>query len=30
MTIPYMLVIIIIQSTIMTCFLSYLKKRNPD
>lgn len=28
--IPYMLVIIIIQSTIMTCFLSYLKKRNPD
>ena len=30
MAIPYMLVIIIIQSTIMTCFLSYLKKRNPD
>ena len=30
MTIPYMLVIIIIQSTIMTCFLSHLKKRNPD
>ena len=30
MTIPYMLVIIIIQSTIMTCFLTYLKKRNPD
>ena len=30
MTIPYMLVIIIIQSTIMTCFLSYLKKRNPN
>lgn len=30
MTIPYMLVIIIIQSVIMTCFLSYLKKRNPD
>ena len=29
-TIPHMLVIIIIQSTIMTCFLSYLKKRNPD
>ena len=28
--IPYMLVIIIIQSTIMTCFLSHLKKRNPD
>jgi len=28
--IPYMLVIIIIQSAIMTCFLSYLKKRNPD
>ena len=28
--IPYMLVIIIIQSVIMTCFLSYLKKRNPD
>ncbi|WP_454992329.1 hypothetical protein [Corynebacterium matruchotii] len=30
MAIPYMLVLIIIQSTIMTCFLSYLKKRNPD
>lgn len=30
MAIPYMLVIIIIQSTIMTCFLSHLKKRNPD
>ena len=30
MAIPYMLVIIIIQSTLMTCFLSYLKKRNPD
>ena len=30
MAIPYMLVIIIIQSVIMTCFLSYLKKRNPD
>ena len=30
MAIPYMLIIIIIQSTIMTCFLSYLKKRNPD
>ena len=30
MAIPYMLVIIIIQSTIMTCFLSYLKKRNPN
>ena len=30
MAIPYMLVIIIIQSTIMTCFLTYLKKRNPD
>ena len=30
MAIPYMLVIIIIQSTIVTCFLSYLKKRNPD
>ncbi len=30
MTIPYMLVIIIIQSAIMTCFFSYLKKRNPD
>ena len=30
MTIPYMLVIIIIQSAIMTCFLSYLQKRNPD
>ena len=30
MAIPYMLVIIIIQSTIMICFLSYLKKRNPD
>ena len=30
MAIPYMLVIIIIQSAIMTCFLSYLKKRNPD
>ena len=29
-TIPHMLVIIIIQSTIMTCFLSHLKKRNPD
>ena len=28
--IPYMLVIIIIQSTIMTGFLSHLKKRNPD
>ena len=30
MAIPYMLVIIIIQSVIMTCFLSYLKKHNPD
>lgn len=30
MAIPYMLIIIIIQSVIMTCFLSYLKKRNPD
>lgn len=30
MTIPYMLVVIIIQSAIMTCFLSYLQKRNPD
>ena len=30
MAIPYMLIIIIIQSTIMTCFLTYLKKRNPD
>lgn len=30
MVIPHMLVIIIIQSTIMTCFLTYLKKRNPD
>ena len=30
MAIPYMLVIIIIQSTIMTCFLTYLKKCNPD
>ena len=30
MAIPHMLVIIIIQSTIMTCFLTYLKKRNPD
>lgn len=30
MTIPYMLVIIIIQSAIMTCFLSYLKQHNPD
>ena len=30
MAIPYMLIIIIIQSTIMTCFLSYHKKRNPD
>lgn len=30
MTIPHMLIIIIIQSVIMTCFLSYLKKRNPD
>ena len=28
--IPHMLIIIIIQSVIMTCFLSYLKKRNPD
>ena len=28
--IPHMLIIIIIQSMIMTCFLSYLKKRNPD
>ena len=27
MAIPYML---ILQSTIMTCFLTYLKKRNPD
>jgi len=30
MVIPHMLVIIIIQSAIMTCFLSHLKKRNPD
>lgn len=30
MAIPHMLIIIIIQSVIMTCFLSYLKKRNPD
>ena len=28
--IPHMLIIIIIQSVIMTCFLTYLKKRNPD
>lgn len=30
MTIPYMLVIIIIQSAIMTCFFSYLRQHNPD
>lgn len=30
MTIPYMLVIIIIQSTIMTWFFSYLRQHNPD
>lgn len=30
MAIPYMLVIIIIQSVIMTCFFSYLRQHNPD
>ena len=30
MTIPYMLVIIIIQSAIMTWFFSYLRQHNPD
>lgn len=30
MTIPYMLVIIIIQSAIMTCVFSYLRQHNPD